>query len=388
MNKKLVSVLASAVVLLAACSTSGSNKTVSTANQDTIKVGGNFELTGKVATYGTSIRNGIAVSFEQTNNASGVLGKKLELVELDNKSDVKESASVATKLTQSGIVGILGPATTGDAQAQIPVATKSKLPVILPAATGDKVVIEDEKSNKPYDYIFRTAFNDSFQGKILAKYATDKNLNRVVVLQDASSDYAKGISTVFAENYTGTVVLTENFQSKDKDFNAILSKVKSLDFDAIIVFGYYEEGGPIIKQAREMGIEHPIVGGDGLASSTLLELAGAQNVRNVYYVNHFTTLTTDEKVQKFMADYKAKFNQEPDAFAALGYDAAGWLAQALKEAGQATPEKLTKALANTKEYKGVTGTFSIGADHNVVKSAYIVELQNGKEVGFTVVNPK
>lgn len=387
MNKTVFSVLASACLLLTACSTAG-NRANSSATSDTVKVGGHFELTGKVAAYGSPINEGVKLALEQKNAAGGVLKKKVELVELDNKSDVKEAASVATKLTQSNVVAILGPATTSNASAQTPIANRAKLPVILPAATGDKVVVEDEKTNKPYDYIFRTAFNDSFQGKVLATYAKNKGYQKVVVLQDASSDYAKGISAVFKENYTGDIVLTENFQSKDKDFNAILSKLKGQSFDALLIFGYYEEGGPIIKQAREMGIEAPILGGDGLASATLVELAGKENVRNVFFVNHFTTLTEEAHVKQFIADYKAKYNKTPDAFAALGYDSAGWLLQAIEQAGEATPAKMTEALANTKEYKGVTGTFKLGADHNVVKSTYIIEMQNGEETRYEIVNPE
>lgn len=387
MNKKLLSMLTVAAMGLAACSTASTTKSNTAQNGDTVKVGANLELSGKVAAYGTPMLASFELAFDKVNAEGGVLGKKAELVKLDNKSDTKEAASVATTLSESGVVGILGPATTTDALAQAPVATKAKLPVVLPAATGDTVVKDD--SGKVLDYIYRVAYSDSFQGKALAQFADETaQFKKVVLLKDTSSDYAKGLSETFVQHYTGEVVATENFQSGDKDFNAILTKVKSQDFDALVIAGYYEEAGLIIKQAREMGVDVPILGGDGFASDTLVELAGAQNVTKVFYTNHFTTLSTDEKVQAFLKAYKEKTGKEADAFAALAYDAAGVMLKAIEVAQAAEPQKVADALAMVKDYEGVTGKFSIDKDHNVVKSTYVLELTNGKESSYTVVDPK
>ncbi|MBS4749915.1 ABC transporter substrate-binding protein [Carnobacteriaceae bacterium zg-ZUI78] len=388
MNKKLLGMLTVATLALGACSTASNKATTNTANTETVKLGANFELSGAVAAYGTPMLDAMNLAVEETNASGGVLGKKIEVVKLDNKSDSTESASVATKLaTEEQVVGIVGPATTGDANAQTPVITKAKTPVVLPAATGDNVTVDH--SGKVLDYVYRVAYSDSFQGKALAQFANDTlNSKKVVLLKDSSSDYAKGLSESFQSAYTGEVVATESFASKETDFNAVLTKIKDTGLDTLVIAGYYEEAGLIIKQAREMGITATILGGDGFASSKLTELAGKENVNKVYYTNHFTTLSTDEKVQKFLKAYKEKYGKEADAFAALAYDAAGVLLKAIEKAGSTDRAKVTEALGQTKDYEGVTGKFSIDDKHNTVKSTYVIELENGQEKGYTVVEPK
>ncbi|MBF0779636.1 MULTISPECIES: ABC transporter substrate-binding protein [unclassified Granulicatella] len=386
-KKKIVSVIALATLVLAGCSSAANTKSKSVSQATTITIGTNLELSGKVASYGTPMLDAIQLAVEEKNASGGVLGKQIELVKLDNKSDTKESASVATSLTEKNVVGILGPATTADALAQVPVATKAKTPVVLPAATGDNVI--KDSSGKVLNYIYRVAYSDSFQGKALATFADETlHAKKVVLLKDTSSDYAKGLSEAFVSNYSGEIVATENFQAGDKDFNAILTKLKTLDYDVLLVAGYYEEAGLIIKQARTTGIDKAILGGDGFASDTLVELAGAENVNKVFYTNHFTTLSTDAKVQNFLKAYREKYNKEADAFAALAYDASGVLISAIETAGEVDTQKITEALANVKNYEGVTGKFSIDENHNVVKSTYVLELVNGKETSYTIVNPK
>lgn len=385
--KTVLSFITMTAMVLGGCSTASNAKKNSANETSTIKIGLNLELSGKVAAYGTPMSEAIQLAVAEKNAAGGVLGKQIELVKLDNKSDTKESASVATNLVEQQVVGILGPATTADSLAQVPVATKAKTPVVLPAATGDNVV--KDSSGKVLDYIYRVAYSDSFQGKALAQFADEElQAKKVVILKDTSSDYAKGLSEAFASNYKGTTVATENFQAGDKDFNAILTKMKTLDYDVLLVAGYYEEAGLIIKQARQAGIDKAILGGDGFASDTLVELAGVENVNKVFYTNHFTTLSTDEKVQNFLKAYREKYNKEADAFAALAYDAAGVLMNAVEAAHQVDTTKVSEMLAQTKDYEGVTGKFSVDENHNVVKSTYVLELVNGKEARYTVVNPK
>lgn len=387
MNKKVLGLLASATLFLGACSTAANTGGNNSDNESTVKIGANFELSGRVASYGQSMLNAVELAVSHRNANSGVLGKQVELITLDNTSDTKEAASVATTLAERNVAGIVGPATTGNANAQSPVATEAKVPVVLPAATGDSVVLDS--SNKVLDYIFRVAFSDSYQGQSIAQFLDDNlQAKKVVLLRDTSSDYAKGLSETFIKHYSGEIVATENFTSNDSDFNAILTNIRNLDFDTIVIAGYYEQAGPIIRQAREMGISQRIVGGDGFASNTLVELAGAQNVTNVFYANHFTTLSTDEKVQQFLKAYEEKTGKQADAFAALAYDATGVLLQAIANAGTTETQAVKDALAQIKDYEGVTGTFSIDATHNVVKSTYMIELTNGVETGYTLVEPK
>ena len=355
------------------------------ADSNTVKIGGNFELTGNVATYGTSMNNGAQLAVEQKGK---LLDKELKYVSYDNKSDKTEVASVAKKLASEKVVGVVGPATTGDASVSIPVNEQAKIPTVFPATTGDGVTLKNaEDASSVYEYIYRVCFSDSYQGVVGANFVHKKFGNaKVAILQDTGNDYSKGLADAFEKTYTdskigGSVVVREYYQSKDTDFQAVLTTLKSKDFDVLYVPGYYEEVGLIIKQAREMGITQPIVGGDGLSSDKLAALAGnSANLSNVYYTSHFSTLSKDSDVQEFVKAYKEKFGANPDTFAALSYDATQLLMKAIEKAGSTDPQAITKALAETTDFDGVTGTFSMGADHTPVKSAVVIEFQNGQEV--------
>lgn len=355
------------------------------ADGNTVKIGGNFELTGNVATYGTSMNNGAQLAVEQKGK---LLDKELKYVSYDNKSDKTEVASVAKKLASEKVVGVVGPATTGDASVSIPVNEQAKIPTVFPATTGDGVTLKNaEDASSVYEYIYRVCFSDSYQGVVGANFVHKKFGNaKVAILQDTGNDYSKGLADAFEKTYTdskigGTVVTREYYQSKDTDFQAVLTTLKSKDFDVLYVPGYYEEVGLIIKQAREMGITQPIVGGDGLSSDKLAALAGnSSNLSNVYYTSHFSTLSDDADVQAFVKAYKEKYGTNPDTFAALSYDATQLLMKAIETAGSTDPQAITKALAATKDFDGVTGTFSMGPDHTPVKSAVVIEFQNGQEV--------
>ena len=355
------------------------------ADSNTVKIGGNFELTGNVATYGTSMNNGAQLAVEQKGK---LLDKELKYVSYDNKSDKTEVASVAKKLASEKVVGVVGPATTGDASVSIPVNEQAKIPTVFPATTGDGVTLKNaEDASSVYEYIYRVCFSDSYQGVVGANFVNKKfGKAKVAILQDTGNDYSKGLADAFEKTYTdskigGTVVAREYYQSKDTDFQAVLTTLKSKDFDVLYVPGYYEEVGLIIKQAREMGITQPIVGGDGLSSDKLAALAGnSSNLSNVYYTSHFSTLSDDADVQAFVKAYKEKYGTNPDTFAALSYDATQLLMKAIETAGSTDPQAITKALAATKDFDGVTGTFSMGPDHTPVKSAVVIEFQNGQEV--------
>ena len=369
------------VFVLAAC---GNGAT--TEESDTIKLGGNFELSGGASAYGTLMDEGIKMAVAEQNAADGLLGKEIEYVSYDNKSEPSESTSVATRLaTEDNVVAILGPATTGAANAQSPAVTRAKVPAILPAATGDGVTMDGDSV---LEYVFRVCFQDSFQGKALAEFAqTDLQATKAVILVDNSTDYAIGLADAFKETFTGEIVAEENFTAGDTDFKAILTNIAQMDYDVIFLPGYYEEGGLIIKQAREMGIAQPILGPDGFANSTLVELAGADNVDNVFYASHFTPNSEDPKVQDFLAAFEAEYGKPADSFAALAYDAAQLVFDAIATADSTDPQAITDALAATEDFEGVTGTFSFDENHNPIKSAFVIELQDGVEVGNSVVEP-
>ncbi|MFZ5989607.1 MAG: ABC transporter substrate-binding protein [Bacillota bacterium] len=378
----IMAVIIVAVVLFTGCGQVSNS-------QNEVKIGLNFELSGGAASYGSDTVDGILMAFEEINAAGGVLGKEITYVKLDNKTDPAEATSVATRLaTKDKVSAILGPATTGATKATIPVADKNKVPVISGSATADDVTV-DSKGVKEYAY--RICFNDSFQGTVMANFASNNlNAKSAVILMDNSSDYGKGLAKTFKETFTkngGAIVAEEAFVKDEKDFNAILTKIKDKQFDILLISGYYNEAGLIIKQARALGIDKPVLGGDGLDSPVLAELAGKSALNKVYFSNHYSSLDKDPVIVKFMGEFKKKFNKEPNAFNALGYDLGYFIADAVKRAGSSDSVKIKEALDATKEFKGVTGKFSIDENHNPVKTAVVIELKDGEQASAVKVEP-
>lgn len=357
-----------------------------------VKIGLNYELTGPVATYGQASVDGIQMAFDEINAAGGINGMTIVPVVVDNKSDSAEATTLATRLmTEEGVVACLGPATSGNYMATIPVATDSGIPIISASATADEGVTMDKDGNVN-EFVFRLCFNDSFQGVTMANFAaTNLAKTKAVIIADQSSDYAKGLAKNFVSTFEaagGTIVDEQSYVAKDTDFKAILTTIKGEDFDVIFLPGYYQEAGLIIKQAREMGIDAPILGADGFDSEVLLQLAGAEALNNVYFSNHYSSLDQDPMVQDFITAFKAKYDAEPNAFHALGYDLGKYIADAITRAGSTDPAAIKDALASTTDFAGVTGTFSMGADHNPIKSIVVVGLENGVQTSSVKVDPK
>lgn len=390
MKKKLALVLG-ALVITGAVTGCGKSAQTSSSDAKSIKVGLNFELSGNVATYGQGLVQGIELAFEEINKAGGVLGKQVEAIKVDNKSESAESANVATKLaTRDKVVAILGPATSGNTKGAAPVAVQNKVPLISASATADDVTVD--QNGKVREFIFKTCFSDSFQGVIMANFAyEDLGKKNAVLLVDNASDYSKGLSKSFKETFEkfgGKVLSEEAYQSKETNFKAVLTNIKGLNPDVIYLPGYYEEVGLIVKQARELGINVPILGGDGYESPKLAELAGKTALNEVYFTNHYSSKDSSPEVVKFQKAFKDKYNKEPDAFNALGYDLAYFYADALKRAGEADPIKLKDAIAATKDFKGITGTISIDENHNPVKSITILQMKNGEQTFLKKLDPK
>lgn len=387
MTKKisLLMALVMTTALFGGCSAKTSSN-----NSKTIKLGLDYELSGNVATYGEALSTGIELAVSEINSKGGVLGKKIELVKMDNKSDSAEAANVATRLaTRDKVSAILGPATSGNTKGASPAAMQNKVPLISASATADDVTVD--QNGKVREFIFKTCFSDSFQGVMMANFAAkDLNLKNAAVLIDTTSDYSKGLAKNFKDTYGklgGKIVEEEAYQSKDTDFMAVLTKIKASNPQLIFLPGYYEEVGLIAKQARQLGLNVPILGGDGYDSPKLAEIAGKAALNNVYYTNHYSSKDTSPEVAKFRETFKKKYGKDPDAFNALGYDMAGFVVDALKRAGTADPIKLKDALASTKNYKGVTGQFSIDAKHNPVKSITVLQMKNGEPVFLKKIQP-
>ena len=371
-------VAALSTALLAGCG--GEKKDSAAANADKYVIGASFELTGNVANYGKSTLSGLKLAVDQVNKAGGVNGKQLVVVESDNKSEPAESGNSVTKLiTQDKVVAVVGPATSGCVFAATPVVTSNKVPLIAPCATAPAITVDNGQVK---EFIFRACFIDPFQGRVMAEFA-DKTLGvkNVAILHDASSDYSKGLAEVFEKTLNekgGKVVAKEAFLSKDIDFKAALTKIKAANPEAIYIPGYYEEVAKIIKQTREIGLNVPLIGCDGWDSPKLVEIAGPEALNNTYFSSAFSVQDQTESVQKFIADYKAMYQKDPDIFCMQGYNAGLVLADALKRAGDgADVTKLAAAIAATKDLPVASGKLTYDKDHNPIISAIIIEMKDG-----------
>lgn len=368
--------------IMAGCGGVGSND---------IKIGLLNEMTGSNATLGTSSANGAKLAIKEANAKGGVLGKQIQAVIGDNKSEPSESANAMTKLiAQDRVAAVTGVFASSNAIAAASVAEGSKVPFLAVGATNPKVTV-DEKTGKVKEYTFRVCFIDPFQGTVGANFVLNTlNLKKAAILVDNSSDYSKGLLSFFKEAYSkggGSIVIEEAYLQKDQDFKAILTKVKAANPDVLYVPGYYEEVGKIVKQARELGITAPIVGGDGWDSPKLAEVAGSEALNNTYFTNHYSVEDTSSASQAFVEAYKKEYGQMPDAMAVLGYDAANVLIDAIKRANSAEPGKIREALSQTKDYPAVTGATTLNTTHDAVKSAVIIEMKNGKQMFKATVKP-
>jgi branched-chain amino acid transport system substrate-binding protein len=377
----LLAVLAG-VALLAGCSKTGGD---SAAAGTTIKVGEFASLTGTEAAFGQSSHKGTQLAIDELNAAGGVLGKQLELITEDNRSTAGESVTIAKKLiTRDKVVAILGEVASGRSLEAAPIAQAAGVPMISPSSTNPKVT-------EIGDYIFRVCFIDPFQGKLLAGFAqrTLKAQN-VAILSDVAAPYSVGLAQYFREAFTaggGKIISEQKYSSKDKDFSAQLTAIKGAKPDAIMVPGYYNEVGLIVRQARALGIKVAMFGGDGWEAPELMQIAGAEALQGTYYSTHFSSESTEPLAQKFVAAYKAKYNETPDAMAALGYDSAMVLVDAIKRAGGTEGAKLRTALAATSNFPGATGATTLNEKRDATKPAVIITAKDGKFQYVETISP-
>lgn len=361
-----------------------------TASKD-IKIGVVYELTGNTATFGTAAANGAKLAFKEINAKGGVLGKQIQTVIADNKGEPAESTNAMTKvITQDKVVAVTGFTVSSCGIAGSTVAEVNKIPLVAAATTNPKVTL-DEKTGKAKEYIFRACFIDPFQGTVAANFALNSlKVKKAAILIDNSSDYSKGLSQFFKEAYTkggGQIVAEEAYLQKDQDFKAILTKVKALNPELIYLPGYYEEVGKIIKQAREMGITVPFLGGDAWDSPKLVEIAGPAPLNNTHFTNFYSNEDTSPASKAFVEAYKKEYGQVPDSMAAMGYDAAYLLVDAIKRANSTEAAKIRDALASTQGFKSVSGEMNFTPTHDAIRSAVIIELIDGKQVYKETVKP-
>jgi branched-chain amino acid transport system substrate-binding protein len=351
---------------------------------DTLLLGVATSLTGGQATFGVSTRNGIQMAIKQANDAGGVKGKKLEVRVYDNQGKPEEAAQAVTRLiNQDKVTIILGDVASSNSLAMAEKAQAAGVPMITPSSTNPAVT---EKG----DFIFRVCFIDPFQGFVMAKFARENlKLSKVAVLQDNKSAYSIGLTDVFTRKFTemgGKVTGVESYSQGDTDYRAQLTSIKRTQPEAIYVPGYYSEVGVIARQARELGLKVPLLGGDGWDSEKLYELGGSA-IQGSYFSNHYSPDNPDPRIQKFVSDYKAANGGVPDALAALAYDAANVAVDALKRAPDTSGKAIRDALAETKGFPGIAGAITLDEKRNAVKPAVVLKVGDGKSEYVTTVNP-
>lgn len=352
--------------------------------QGPIIVGHFASMTGSEATFGRSTDKGVLMALEERNAAGGIKGRKIELKTLDTASKASEGGTVVTRLINNEkAIAILGEVSSSISIAGGQVAQKLGVPMVSPSSTNERVT-------KIGDMIFRVCFLDSFQGYVMAKFATDDlKITKVAILYDQQQAYSKGLANDFKTAYTkmgGTITTEQAYSGGDPDVSAQMQTIKTSGAQAIYMPGYYTDVGNMVRQARKLGIKEPFLGGDGWDSEKLTEIGGA-DIEGSYYSNHYSFEEKRPEVQAFVSKYQAAHGQVPDGLAALGYDAARVLFDAMERAPSLSGKDIAAALAATKGFPGITGLITIDANRDAQKQAVVLQVRNGKPAYVTSIAP-
>jgi branched-chain amino acid transport system substrate-binding protein len=349
--------------------------TLAHADDTPIKIGSLASLTGLTSTFGQSSDAGVRLAADEQNAHGGLLGRKIEIDSADTESSAEKTPDATLKLiNQDGVCAIIGEVASSRTIAAASACNRAHVPLLSPASTNPRVT--------QLPYVFRACFIDDFQGVVIAKYvANDLKLMHAAMFTDIKNDYSTGLTKVFADEFPklgGTIVASASYQAGDNNFKTQLTNLKAANPDVIFLPGYYTEATMIINQARELGITCPFIGGDGWDSDVLLK-DGGKAINGCYFTNHYFAGDPDPKVQEFVKKYKAAHNNAtPDAEAVLGYDAANLLFAAITKAGSTDGPAIRTALAETKDFPGVTGNITIDKKRNAVKPAVVLEVEDGK----------
>lgn len=349
-----------------------------------IKVGYYGDLSGRTSNFGQSTKNGVMMAADEINKAGGINGRQIEILSEDDEGRPEKAATVVTKLIdQDKVIALLGEVASGNSLAAAPKAQASHVPMISPSSTNPAVT-------QVGDYIFRVCFIDPFQGEVMAKFAANTlHAKKAAIMEDFNSPYSRGLTEFFESSFKklgGQVITKQSYTQGDRDYKGQLTSIRSANPDVIYVPGYYGEVGVIAKQAKQLGINVPLLGGDGWDAPQLFELGG-EALNGDYISNHYSVEDPSPAIQKFVSDFNSRYKIKPDALAALGYDAMRVLADAIKRAGTTNGPKLRDAIAATKDFPGVTGVITINAERNAVKSAVVLKIQDGKFVYQETIKP-
>ena len=370
--------------------------------QNELLIGEYGSLTGTTATFGISTKNGIELFIDNVNSSGGIAGTPIRVIVEDDQSKPEEAATAVNKLVdQDQVIAVLGEVASSRSMAAAPICQQAGVPMISPSSTNPKVT-------EIGDYIFRVCYIDPFQGQMIAKSAKETlGFTRAAVLRDTKNDYSVGLANFFSEAFQalgGTIVADEAYGEGDQDFKAQLTVIKSKRPQVLVVPGYYTEVGLIARQARELGLDVPLLGGDGWDSDRLIEI-GQTALEGSSFINHYFPGDPNPAVQRFVSAYRGRYNGTPDALAALGYDAAGVLVAALNALQQESPAsfkallgprneaqkearaKLREKIAATKDFPGVAGRITLDASRNAVKPAMLIGIKDGKYHLVAAVEP-
>ena len=350
-----------------------------------IVIGEYGSLTGTEATFGQSTHNGIMLAVDEINAGGGVNNRKLRIITEDDQSKAEEAATAVTKLiSQNNVIAVLGEVASSNSLAAAPICNGNKVPMITPSSTNPKVTEVGE-------YIFRMCFIDPYQGEAMANYLGKQlGMKRAAILVDVKSDYSTGLAQFFERTWTqngGQIVGRASYAKGDSDFRSQLTSIKATNPEVIWVPGYYNDIGQIAIQARDLGMKMPLAGGDGWESPKLIEIGG-KALEGCLYSNHYHVDDPAPAVREFVQKYEERYGAKPDSLAALGYDSAKVLADAIKRAGTTDGPKLRDAIAATKGFVGVTGTINLGPDRNPIgKKLVVLEIKDGELVLKGSVDP-
>jgi len=351
-----------------------------------LRIGAFMSLTGDTAQYGISALNGIRMAVEEANAGGGAGGHRIELITRDTRSDPGETEVVVRRLAEeSRVHALVGEVVSSRSLAAARVAQEERVPMLTPSATSPEVTAQG-------DYVFRSCYTDPFQGAALARFATRSlGARRAALLLDPAQRYSVELARFIREAFErqgGEVVSEQDYREGAADFSAQLSEVAAVHPEVIFIPGYYLEAGQLARQAKELGISVPLVGGDGWDSPRLYEIGG-QALAGDFFSSHFSAEDPDPQVQRFVADYRRLFGSTPDSFAATAYDATRIVLDAAARAHSLDRAAIRDALAQTRDFPGVTGNVTFNADRNAVKSIVIIRIgDNGKQSVEAHVTPE
>jgi branched-chain amino acid transport system substrate-binding protein len=358
------------LIVAVACGRNREAQTAAAASD--IPIGVYAALSGSEAAFGQATVQGVRLAAEEINNSGGVLGKKIRLIVEDDAGRAEEAASVVTKLiTRDSVIGVIGENSSNQSLAGAPICQAAKVPMISPSSTNPNVT-------KKGDYIFRVCFTDPYQGKALATFVRNNlKLTTAAILKDNKNDYSVGLAEFFGKSFVplgGKIIAEQSYSGGDTEFRPQLTAIKAANPQVVFIPGFYTDVGQIAIQARDLGITGPMVGGDGWDSPTVITIGG-KAVDGCYFSDHYFKGEPRPAVQRFVGEIRKRYGRDPDANAALGYDALYIFANAARKAGSLDRKSIRDQIAATRNYQGVSGVITMGPDRDPIKPVAMIKIE-------------